>query len=341
MITKIRNINLKKGVILSIAALFVAVQLPVASLTFQNAGAEASGTPVSDNGITPIKYDDGPGGNVTCSMVGTYDEESERFDEGAQFSGTAGPITWSTTADEKFVTWEGTHSGLAVILKGGPGANVYTYTSSYDGDSGLASPLNNGGNIPELSNITFCWNEAEEEVYRFQFDKEWEGDVDEIDLDAIEVSFVADGEFEWTLGEDNPVKVTPGETTLSNVKEVVTGLPEQCSITKTTSLVGDFPLETLTAPKDVELYGDDNLFTLTVTNTVECDEPTDEGEVLGDNDKKPEGVVLSEAAQVVAPVGAVDAGAGSAASSLATSLYGLVASVATLGYGAARFRKSE
>jgi hypothetical protein len=72
------------------------------------------------------------------------------------------------------------------------------------------------------------------------------------------------------------------------------------------------------------------------------DEDEENGrDVLGDNDKKPEGVVLSEAAQVVAPVGAVDAGAGSAASSLATSLYGLVASVATLGYGAARFRKSE
>ena len=133
--------------------------------------------------------------------------------------------------------------------------------------------------------------EIEEEVYRFQFDKEWTGDVEGIDLDAIKVAFVAeDGKFKWTLGVDAPVVVEPGETTLTNVEEVVSGLPTQCSVTDSTSIVGDLPLETLTAPKDVELYGDDNLFTLTVTNTIECDE----GEVLADTDeKKEDGEILA------------------------------------------------
>jgi hypothetical protein len=113
--------------------------------------------PVSERGISPTFHNDGPGGNVECSEVGVYEFASERFDEGAQFGGTVGPITWSTT-DQKFVSWTGVHGGLAVIVKGGPGAHVYTYDASYEWDNLLASPLNPGGQIPDLSNITFCWN---------------------------------------------------------------------------------------------------------------------------------------------------------------------------------------
>ena len=113
--------------------------------------------PDSERGVTPVFYNDGPGGNVECDQVGDYVYESERFDEGDQYSGSVGPITWTTT-DNKFVNWTGVHGGLAVILKGGPGAHVYTYDSSYEWDNDLASPLNPGGQIPNLSNITFCWN---------------------------------------------------------------------------------------------------------------------------------------------------------------------------------------
>lgn len=127
--------------------------------------------PDSERGVTPLFVNDGPGGNVECGQVGTYVNESERYTNGAQFGGTEGPITWWTT-DNKYVSWTGVHGGLAIIVKGGPGAHVYVYDASYEWDNQLAAPLVGGGGpnpgqVPELSNITFCWNPppVEEDPY--------------------------------------------------------------------------------------------------------------------------------------------------------------------------------
>jgi hypothetical protein len=274
--------NTKRVAILALSLVFaITAFLPVL------VRANADSTPVSDNGVVPKLFDQGSGGNATCSDVGTYDNSSNRFDEGDQFEGTAGPITWSTS-DDTYVSWSGNHDGLAVIVKGGDGSNVYYYSAATTSDSGLASPPKND-NTPELSNITFCWNDEDEEPeeYFFQFDKDWDGDVEEVDLDALEVAFFVDGKLFWTLGVDGPVPVIPGETTLTNVKEVVTGLPAQC-----TSTADVLPAETLTAPEDEnDVYGEDNTFTLVVTNTIECEDDTtvdddDNGVVAGDTDKK-------------------------------------------------------
>ena len=146
---------------------------------------------------------------------------------------------------------------------------------------GFSSGVNDDGTFPDVVHLV-C-NQEIPETYRFQFDKEWEGDTEGINLEELEIVFYADDEFDWTLGVDPPVEVVPGETTLTNVREEVTGLPAQC-----TSTADVLPLETLTAPEDVELYGEDNLFTLTVTNTIEC-----EGVVLGDDDEKKEGEILA------------------------------------------------
>lgn len=122
--------------------------------------AQTASTPVSDRGVVPMLYQDGPGGNVECSQVGNYMYSSPRFDNGYQYAWTYGPFTWSTT-DNTYLSWSGVHDGMAVILKGGPGANVYTYDASYTYDSGLASPpVGAQQNPAELSNLTFCWNPA-------------------------------------------------------------------------------------------------------------------------------------------------------------------------------------
>lgn len=47
---------------------------------------------------------------------------------------------------------------LVVLVKGGPGANAYFYANGETGDTGLQSPLNPGGNIPDLSNLKLCYN---------------------------------------------------------------------------------------------------------------------------------------------------------------------------------------
>ncbi len=43
-------------------------------------------------------------------------------------------------------------------MKGGNAAYIYTYDEGCKGGSGLLSPLNPGGKLPDISNITFCWN---------------------------------------------------------------------------------------------------------------------------------------------------------------------------------------
>jgi hypothetical protein len=150
----------KDGLVKATVAALLAIAF-VLTLATTAAMANTNNYPTSAMGVEPVLFADGPGGNVECSQVGMYEFASERFDDGEQFAGTVGPIAWSTSTDGKFVSWEGVHGGLAVIVKGGPGAHVYYYDGSYTYDSQLASPLNPGGQIPELSNITFCWNPAE------------------------------------------------------------------------------------------------------------------------------------------------------------------------------------
>lgn len=60
-----------------------------------------------------------------------------------------------------------TYAITGVIVKGGPGYDVYSYASgnsatsltvTRDGDTqGLTSPLNNGGNVPTISHFTVCY----------------------------------------------------------------------------------------------------------------------------------------------------------------------------------------
>jgi hypothetical protein len=157
-----------KKLILSLAFAFAVVGFAPAALAVTGTAS----SPESDGGVTPyIISGANQGGNRTCAEVGTaffndpdhYEFSSQRFDNGDQFSGSVGPITWSTT-DEKFVSWNGNHDGLAVIVKGGDDANVYEYDDTYSSDSGLASPpVGKKNKTPKLSNITFCWNTESEE----------------------------------------------------------------------------------------------------------------------------------------------------------------------------------
>jgi hypothetical protein len=114
---------------------------------------------VSDQGIAPALYD----GNVECNTIGQYEYVSPRFDEGDQWAGTWMDIDW-WTVDGKFVSWDGTHNGLAIIVKGGSDAHVYSYTdATITNDGNLVSPpTGQNHNIPDLSNITFCWNPPDE-----------------------------------------------------------------------------------------------------------------------------------------------------------------------------------
>jgi len=64
-----------------------------------------------------------------------------------------------TTLDEVTFSWSANRPGVTqVIAKGGTLENLYNYSNLEVADSCLKSPLNNGGNVPQLSHIDICYN---------------------------------------------------------------------------------------------------------------------------------------------------------------------------------------
>jgi hypothetical protein len=159
--------NKSKLTLILVAALLLLVG--VTAVMAQGTASE----PVSDRGITPYIIDGtSGGGNRTCEEVGLaffgeadyYELTTGKVDYEGSEPGDWDPIKVTIT-DGTYVAWEyDKHDGLAAIVKGSADANVYVYDGSYTYDSGLASPLTSSGNPAELSNLTFCWNPADEEL---------------------------------------------------------------------------------------------------------------------------------------------------------------------------------
>lgn len=129
--------------------------------------------PISDAGVVPqIIPGANKGGNRTCQEVATYfgctfDNSSANYNDGNQYAGTVGPISWVTEENGKYISWTSTVPvKLAVIAKGSKNANIYVYGCGEDDcatdDGGLGSPLNPNGSPAELSNITLCWTVCQE-----------------------------------------------------------------------------------------------------------------------------------------------------------------------------------
>jgi len=83
-------------------------------------------------------------------------------------SGTFGPndeftITVGSTADGQVFDWTSTLPVFQVIVKGGPGANVYDYSGAFGG-SGLHAPVNpSNGDFYGLSHISFCYQQSQDD----------------------------------------------------------------------------------------------------------------------------------------------------------------------------------
>jgi len=120
----------------------------------------ATGGPTSRGDVPPYRLaNPGPGGNVTCEQIG-YAKSSGRInyaDSGFAAAFARQGLTVGVISGT-YVTWSSPFPVGAVIVKGGPRANVYEYVPGRVGDSGLASPVNASGNPAGLSNLTMCWN---------------------------------------------------------------------------------------------------------------------------------------------------------------------------------------
>ena len=133
------------------------------------AGEEPDPSSISTAGVTPVVMEgSSPGGNVTCQEVDpsfTGDSGRADYSIGGGFGDYEWP-DWLTVAvtDDTSVSWAVSEDAnpvsiAAVIVKGGPAANVYLYDpAGLTGDSGLVSPVNASGTPAELSNLTLCWD---------------------------------------------------------------------------------------------------------------------------------------------------------------------------------------
>ncbi len=126
-------------------------------------------TPPSISGVQPVIVTGANnGGNVTCSEaataanLGQYQYSTGRQNYPFNASSFSGEV--SVTTDGVNVSWTITPpagmcvANVAVIVKGGPAANVYYYNNGETSDAGLASPVNASGNPAGLSNLTICYN---------------------------------------------------------------------------------------------------------------------------------------------------------------------------------------
>jgi hypothetical protein len=101
-------------------------------------------------------------GNPTCASLGLGEYEL-KVEGGSSFNGTfaLGPFSGVTVSgsDGVYFTWSAELGVDAVIVKGGPNANVYTYSPEATSGTGLHSPLNTSNGKPYgLSHISFCYD---------------------------------------------------------------------------------------------------------------------------------------------------------------------------------------
>lgn len=111
--------------------------------------------------VTPTLLSNFQSGNATteCAQAGTY-QNAFKIDEwsGSDKNGTHGNITISNS-DGKFFDWSSNPNTIGVVIvKGGDKAYAFYYNPQAISDTHLYSPLNNGGQQPNVSHTTFCWN---------------------------------------------------------------------------------------------------------------------------------------------------------------------------------------
>jgi hypothetical protein len=89
-------------------------------------------------------------GNPDCAALGyTTVAKFDPPNDGAQAGVTIDRV------DEHYLNWTSTVAIDAVIVKGGPNANLYAYPLDTFGDAGLSAP-DNGGQPYGLSHVEFC-----------------------------------------------------------------------------------------------------------------------------------------------------------------------------------------
>src|SRR5918994_7715496 len=127
------------------AGLFVA--LPASAQS--NDGEVVPGNPGCD--------DIAPEGEVWIELKVEPPADGDEFSEDALTVN----VDVRDTEDGQVFDWDSNIGVDAVIVKGGPNANVYLYDPESMGATGLHAPVNPSGQWAGLSHISFCYDEDE------------------------------------------------------------------------------------------------------------------------------------------------------------------------------------
>ncbi|KTB48430.1 hypothetical protein DEALK_12760 [Dehalogenimonas alkenigignens] len=154
-------------------------------------------------------------------------------------------ITVYDTPDGQAFDWTSTLGMDAVIVKGGPDANVYYYDPESFGDTGLHAPVVPSGKWANLSHIEFCFDYevtvTKTAVTSFTRTFTWEivktVDEDNWDLDTLEVGQTATSTYTVTLTKSEPVD---SDWAVSGTVTIANNTPFTATITSATDVISGF-----------------------------------------------------------------------------------------------------
>jgi hypothetical protein len=190
-------------------------------------------------------------GNPSCTDLG-YDVGFKPQPEPPPSGSYTFPSTSETvtiTSDGTYFEWTSTLSLDAVIVKGGPNANVYAYAPEATTDDALHSPINsNTGQPSAISHIEFCYD------YELTAEKEAAGEYDETHTWDVEKSVdpesqmgYAGDELSWTWTVD--LSESSVEENFSVSGTITVGNPTPFDVTfEVTDVLGDGTEATVSCP---------------------------------------------------------------------------------------------
>jgi uncharacterized repeat protein (TIGR01451 family) len=266
--------------------------------------------PPSADGVQPVIRDT-QSSNDDCIELG--------FDHGVPIAGngqvSSGALTVTVmgyNSPSGFVDWSSNAPIHGVYVKGGPsGGNLFSYPSGDTGDQDLHTPQKSDGGYYEVSHVAFCWNDVTPEP-NVVVVKSNDPSGTVVQGDSITYTLTVTNEGDGTatgvqISDPLPAGVTfdeadPGcefdEGIVTCVLgEIGAGASVGLDITVTVDeeTCGSFPNSAVVSATNESSAAQGNNSSNTVTNTVECAEPTPPDlevtktssavDVLGDGDR--------------------------------------------------------
>jgi hypothetical protein len=203
--------------------------------------AQEAGSPSGD-GVQPVVV----AGNPDCSGYDFgFKPQPEPPPSGTYtFPAPDGVNTVTITSDGTYFDWTSTLSIDAVIVKGGPNANVYTYDPESLDDTGLHSPINPNNNLPyAISHIEFCYDyevdveKGAQATYTRTYDWTINKSCDGPSSLTLSTGQIYDYPFSWTAsvtgytddnwavsGDITITNNTPFDATITGVTDAISGV---------------------------------------------------------------------------------------------------------------------